>query len=66
MMAQTLLEDGVFVNPVVSPGVPKEDSLIRFSLMATHTIEQVDIAVDKIAKCARKLGVIKLAEVLNL
>jgi 8-amino-7-oxononanoate synthase len=64
-MAQSLLEDGVFVNPVVSPGVPKEDSLIRFSLMATHTIEQVDIAIDKIAKCAHKLGVIKLAEVYN-
>jgi hypothetical protein len=33
--------------------------------MATHTIEQVDIAINKIAKCARKLGVIKLAEVYN-
>ncbi len=64
-MAQSLLDDGIFVNPVVSPGVPKEDSLIRFSLMATHTIEQVDIAINKIAKCARKLGVINLAEVYN-
>lgn len=64
-MAQSLLKDGVFVNPVVSPGVPKEDSLIRFSLMATHTIEQVDIAIDKITKCARNLGVIKLSEVLQ-
>jgi 8-amino-7-oxononanoate synthase len=62
-MAQALLADGLFVNPVVSPGVPKEDSLIRFSLMATHTIEQVDLAIDKIAKCARKLGVINLSEV---
>jgi 8-amino-7-oxononanoate synthase len=64
-MAQSLFEEGVFVNPVVSPGVPKEDSLIRFSLMASHTIEQVDFAIDKIAKCARKFGVIKLAEVYN-
>lgn len=62
-MAQSLLQDGVFVNPVVSPGVPKEDSLIRFSLMATHSINQVDIAIDKITKCARKLGVISLSEV---
>ncbi|MCX6237370.1 MAG: aminotransferase class I/II-fold pyridoxal phosphate-dependent enzyme [Bacteroidia bacterium] len=61
-MAQSLLQDGVFVNPVVSPGVPKEDSLIRFSLMATHTIKQVDIAIDKITKCATKLGVINLSE----
>ena len=64
-MAQTLLTEGIFVNPVVSPGVPKEDSLIRFSLMATHSIEQVDIAIDKIAECARKLGVLTLSEVFN-
>jgi len=64
-LSQSLMSEGVFVNPVVSPGVPKEDSLIRFSLMATHTFDQVDIAIDKIAKCARKLGVINLTEVLR-
>lgn len=64
-MAQSLLADGIFVNPVVSPGVPKEDSLIRFSLMATHTFDQVDMAIDKIAKCAKKLGVVSLAEAFN-
>ncbi len=57
-MTHMLLEDGVFVNPVVSPAVPKEDSLIRFSLMATHTIEQVQIALEKIEKVAKKLGVL--------
>lgn len=57
-MTKLLLEDGVFVNPVVSPGVPKEDSLIRFSLMATHTFDQLDIAIEKIAKAAVKLGVL--------
>ena len=67
-MSQSLMAEGVFVNPVVSPGVPKEDSLIRFSLMATHTFDQVDIAINKITKCAEKLGVLNLskAEVLNL
>jgi len=64
-MAQNLLKEGVFVNPVVSPGVPKEDSLIRFSLMATHTIKQIDTAVDKIAKCAGELGVINKEKALN-
>jgi len=57
-MTKILLEDGIFVNPVVSPGVPKEDSLIRFSLMATHTFEQLDIAIEKIIKTARMLGVL--------
>ena len=65
-MAKSLLADGIFVNPVVSPGVPKEDSLIRFSLMATHTFGQVDIAIDKIAQCAKKLGIINFSEALHL
>jgi 8-amino-7-oxononanoate synthase len=57
-LTQILLEDGVFVNPVVSPGVPKEDSLIRFSLMATHTNKQVDTAIEKITKAAKMLEII--------
>jgi len=56
-MTQILLENGVFVNPVVSPAVPKEDSLIRFSLMATHTFKQVDEAIEKIGKVAKEMGV---------
>ena len=54
-----LMNDGVFVNPVVSPGVPSEDSLIRYSLMATHTFDQIDESVEKISKAARALGVIE-------
>ena len=48
LVSKILHENGVFVNPVVSPAVPIEDSLIRFSLMATHTHEQIKIAVEKI------------------
>ncbi len=57
-LTQQLLSDGIFVNPVVSPAVPKNDSLIRYSLMATHTKEQVDISIDKITRAARELGII--------
>jgi 8-amino-7-oxononanoate synthase len=57
-LTQMLLGEGVFVNPVVSPAVPKEDSLIRYSLMATHTKKQVDISIDKISKVAKKLGIL--------
>lgn len=49
-VTKTLQEDGVFVNPVVSPAVPTEESLIRFSLMATHTFDQIEEAVEKMAK----------------
>lgn len=44
--AQMMANDGVFVNPVVSPAVRSTDSLIRFSLMATHSFEQIDRAVE--------------------
>ena len=57
-LTHILLEDGVFVNPVVSPAVPKEDSLIRYSLMATHTLEQVNISIEKITKAAKLLGIL--------
>lgn len=43
-----LHNNGVFVNPVVSPAVASHDSLIRFSLMATHTFDQISEAVEKI------------------
>ncbi len=58
-----LHDAGVFVNPIVSPAVPADSSLIRFSLMATHTFAQIDEAVDKIAKGFQKFGVTALKEV---
>jgi 8-amino-7-oxononanoate synthase len=57
-LTQILVADGVFVNPVVSPAVPKEDCLIRYSLMATHTKEQVEISIEKITKAAKSLGIL--------
>ena len=59
MLTQMLLADGIFVNPVVSPAVAKEDCLIRYSLMATHTKKQVEISVEKITKAAKELGILK-------
>jgi 8-amino-7-oxononanoate synthase len=56
-VTKMLQDNGVFVNPVVAPAVPAEESLIRFSLMATHSFEQIDEAVEKMAK------VFKMAEI---
>ncbi|MDD3789033.1 MAG: pyridoxal phosphate-dependent aminotransferase family protein [Petrimonas sp.] len=58
LITKLLFEEGIFVNPVVSPAVSPDDTLIRFSLMATHTIEQIDYAVEHIDKIFRQLGVI--------
>lgn len=59
MLTKMLMDDGVFVNPVVSPAVRSEDSLIRYSLMATHTFDQIDESILKITKAAKSIGVIE-------
>lgn len=58
MFSKLCFEYGLFVNPVVSPAVPGEESLIRFSLMATHTFDQIDRAIEIMYKNALLLGVL--------
>jgi len=62
MATNILQEDGVFVNPVVSPAVPSDMSLLRFSLMASHTFGQIEEAVDKIARAFKQVGVTSIKE----
>ena len=57
-MAKRLQEEGVFVNPVVSPAVPPGHSMIRTSYMATHKREHLDAALSAIQKVGRELDVI--------
>ena len=52
-ITRDLFNEGIFVNPVVTPAVAPQDTLIRFSLMATHTKEQVEEALTKIQKVFR-------------
>ena len=57
-MCMRLQEEGVFVNPVVPPAVPQNSSLLRISLMATHTRQQIDMALSCLKKVGRELNVI--------
>lgn len=57
-VTRDLLDEGVFVNPVVTPAVAPQDTLIRYSLMATHTKEQVTRSIEAIQKVFRKYGII--------
>ena len=50
--------EGIFITPVIAPAVPEKDVLIRFALMATHTKEHIDIAVEKLTKIFKQLDVI--------
>lgn len=59
IVVKELFENGIFVNPVVSPAVAPENTLIRFSLMATHTKEQLDTAMNAIQETFRKYNIIK-------
>ncbi len=53
-----LFENGVFVNPVISPAVSAGHQLLRTSYMATHTDEQLDRVIDTFAKVGREVGLI--------
>lgn len=55
LFTKMLQERGVFVNPVVSPAVPSESSLIRLSLMSTHTFKQIETAVEIMKDVADEL-----------
>lgn len=52
-------EEGVFINPVIPPACAPQDTLVRVALMATHTHEQIDRAVDSLRKVFVELGIIK-------
>jgi 8-amino-7-oxononanoate synthase len=56
-LTKIALERGIFVNPVVSPAVPSSSSLIRYSLMATHTKAQIDQSVEVLKQIALEIGV---------
>jgi 8-amino-7-oxononanoate synthase len=53
-----LFDAGVFTNPVVPPAVPPSQCRLRTSLMATHTPEQIDRALESFATLGKELGVI--------
>ena len=57
-VTRDLLDEGVFVNPVVTPAVAPHDTLIRYSLMATHTKEQVERSIEAIEKVFKRYGII--------
>lgn len=52
-------DEGVFINPVIPPACAPQDTLVRVALMATHTHEQVDRAVNALRKVFVELGIIK-------
>ena len=58
MMWKNLFENGVFVNPVISPAVAPGHQLLRTSYMATHTDDQLDRVISIFEKSGHQLGLI--------
>jgi len=53
-----LQEEGVFANPIPPPATPPGRALIRPSVMATHTFEQLDRVLEAFGKVGKAVGVI--------
>ncbi|MDP9190519.1 MAG: aminotransferase class I/II-fold pyridoxal phosphate-dependent enzyme [Acidobacteriota bacterium] len=49
--SRLLEENGLIANLVEFPAVPREQARFRFQIMASHTEEQIDRAVDVFVKC---------------
>jgi 7-keto-8-aminopelargonate synthetase-like enzyme len=58
LMWKTLFDEGVFVNPVISPAVQPGNQLLRTSYMATHTEDQLNEVLSIFGRVGKKLGVI--------
>lgn len=58
MATRMIFDEGIFVTPVIPPAVPSQDTLIRFAIMATHTHEQIDTAVEKIYRTFKQLEIL--------
>ena len=58
VMADKLLEEGIYVIGFFYPVVPKDTARIRVQLSAAHTDAQIDRALAAFGKVGRELGVI--------
>ena len=59
MVTKRAFDEGVFINSVIPPACAPQDTLVRFALMATHTKEQVDRAVEALTRVFKELDIIK-------
>lgn len=57
-VTKAAFDEGIFINPVIPPACAPQDTLVRVALMATHTKEQIDYAVEHLAKCFRALDIV--------
>ncbi len=54
-----LFEEGIYTNPVISPGVPRGTERLRTSYMATHEREHLDFVLKGFEEVGRRTGIIQ-------
>jgi 7-keto-8-aminopelargonate synthetase-like enzyme len=55
---KALFEAGIYVNPVITPAVPPNRSLIRTSYMAIHTDEELETILEVSGRVGKELGIV--------
>lgn len=59
LVTKIAYDAGVFINPVIPPACAPQDTLVRFALMATHTKDQVDQAIEILKKIFMDMDLLK-------
>ena len=59
LVTKLAYDAGVFINPVIPPACAPQDTLVRFALMATHTKDQVDQAIEIFKKIFMDMDLLK-------
>ncbi|QDQ02597.1 8-amino-7-oxononanoate synthase [Lysinibacillus fusiformis] len=53
--SEKLMDEGIFIPAIRPPTVPKGSSRLRITVMATHTMEQLDMVINKIKKIGKEI-----------
>ncbi len=56
-----MIREGVYVNLALPPATPKRLNLMRCSLSAAHTVEQIDFMLEKFILVGNRLGLLQKA-----
>ena len=57
-LCQMVNDEGIFICPILFPAIPKDTNRLRAHVLATHTSQDIDKALDIFKKAGEKLGLI--------
>lgn len=56
--SKELFKEGLYVQAIRPPTVKEDTSRLRLTIMSSHTLKDLEFAVDKINKIGKKIGII--------